>query len=84
MKNDCIEISRNDRKESLPDVAYNSAEDSFFVFWAAAPGEESQTADFFISGQYPEIGSVGACYQRRLIRRIQIEYNISPIKRAKK
>ena len=51
MKNKCIEISSNILKKSLPDVAYNSEEDNFFVFWAAAPGEESQTADFYISGQ---------------------------------
>jgi hypothetical protein len=57
MKNNCIEISSNDLKKSLPDVAYNSVEDNFFVFWAAAPGEESQTADYFISGQ--KISSFG-------------------------
>jgi len=57
MKNNCIEISSNDLKKSLPDVAYNSLENNFFVFWAAAPGEESQTADYFISGQ--KISSVG-------------------------
>jgi len=57
MKNNCIEISSNDLKKSLPDVAYNSVEDYFFVFWAAAPGEESQTADYFISGQ--KISSLG-------------------------
>ncbi len=51
MKNNCIEISSNDLKKSLPDVAYNSVENNFFVFWAAAPGEESQHADYFISGQ---------------------------------
>ena len=51
MKNNCIEIASNDLKKSLPDVAYNAAEDSFFVFWAATPGEESQTAHNFISGQ---------------------------------
>jgi hypothetical protein len=57
MKNNCIEISSNDLKKSLPDVAYNSAENNFFVFWAAAPGEESQTADYFIYGQ--KISSFG-------------------------
>jgi len=51
MKNNCIEISSNDLKKSLPDVAYNSVENNFFVFWAAVPGEESQTSDNFISGQ---------------------------------
>ena len=51
MKNNCIEISSNNLKKSLPDVAYNSVENNFFVFWAAAPGEKSQTADYFISGQ---------------------------------
>ena len=57
MKNNCIEISSNDLKKSLPDVAYNSVENNFFVFWAAAPGEESQTADYSISGQ--KISSLG-------------------------
>jgi hypothetical protein len=51
MKNNCIAISCNDLKKSLPDVACNSAENNFFVVWAAAPGEESQAADYFISGQ---------------------------------
>ena len=36
MKNNVIEISCNDLKKSLPDVAYNSQEDTFFVFWAAS------------------------------------------------
>ena len=57
MKNNCIEISCNDRKKSLPDVACNSAENNFFVVWAAVPGEESQTADNFIYGQ--KISSLG-------------------------
>ncbi len=47
----CIEISSNDRKESMPDVAYNSQDNTFFVVWAAVPGEESQTADYFVSGR---------------------------------
>ena len=51
MENNCIAISRNDLKKSLPDVAYNSVENNFFVFWGAAPGDESQTADYFLSGQ---------------------------------
>jgi hypothetical protein len=51
MKNACIEISQNDRKKSLPDVTCNSAENTFFVVWAAVPGEESQTFDNFIFGQ---------------------------------
>jgi hypothetical protein len=51
MKNNYIEISKNDLKKSLPDVVYNSVENTFFVFWTAAPGEESQTAESFISGQ---------------------------------
>ena len=41
----------------MPDVAYNSAENNFFVFWASSPGDESQTADYFISGQ--KISSLG-------------------------
>jgi hypothetical protein len=51
MKKDCIEISINDHRKSLPDVAYNSVQDIFFTVWAAAPGDESQTADYFVSGQ---------------------------------
>jgi len=51
VKNTVIEISCNDLKKSLPDVAGNSAESTFFVVWAAVPGEESQTADNRICGQ---------------------------------
>jgi hypothetical protein len=51
MKNNCIAISSNDLKKSLPDVAYNSVENNFFVFWSAAPGDQSQSADYFLSGQ---------------------------------
>ena len=57
MKNNCIEISSNELKKSLPDVACNSVENNFFVFWAAVPGEGSQTADNFICGQ--KISSLG-------------------------
>jgi len=51
MKNDFITISSNNLKKSLPDVAYNVKEDAFFAFWAASPGDESETADYFIAGQ---------------------------------
>jgi hypothetical protein len=51
MKKNIIEISCNDMKKSLPDVACNIAENTFFVVWAAVPGEESQTAYNFICGQ---------------------------------
>ena len=51
MKNDCIEIAINDHRKSLPDAAYNSAQDAFFTVWTAAPGEKSLTADYFVSGQ---------------------------------
>jgi len=51
MKNDCIEISVNDYRKSLPDVALNSKRNEFLVVWAAAPGEESQTFEYLISGQ---------------------------------
>lgn len=51
MNNNCIAIADNALKKSLPAVACNSAENTFFVFWAAAPGEGSQTGDYFISGQ---------------------------------
>lgn len=46
-----IEIAANDLRKSLPDVAWNAAEDSFFAVWAAAPGMESDSADYFIYGQ---------------------------------
>jgi hypothetical protein len=45
-----IEIARNDQRKSLPDVACNEAEDTFFAVWAAAPGENSQSADYRIGG----------------------------------
>ncbi|MBN2109104.1 MAG: hypothetical protein JW832_16880 [Deltaproteobacteria bacterium] len=51
MKKTVIEISRNDLRKSLPDVACNEAEGTFFAVWAAAPGMESSSADYFISGQ---------------------------------
>jgi len=51
MKNDCIEIAINDHRKSLPDAAYNSAQDVFLTVWTAAPGEKSLTADYFVSGQ---------------------------------
>ena len=51
MEKIAIEISRNALKKALPDVACNSAGDTFFAVWAAAPGAESTTADYFISGQ---------------------------------
>ena len=56
-KKNPIAISDNDLKKSLPDVAYNSEENNFFVFWAAVPGEDSQTTDRFIYGQ--KISSFG-------------------------
>jgi len=51
MENDCIEIAINDHRKSLPDAAYNSAQDVFLTVWTAAPGEKSLTADYFVSGQ---------------------------------
>ena len=51
MKNIPITISRNDLRKSLPDVACNEAEDAFLAVWSAAPGMESSSADYFISGQ---------------------------------
>jgi uncharacterized protein YlbG (UPF0298 family) len=57
ISNNSIEISTNDFKKSLPDVAYNSADNNFFVFWAATPGAKSQAADNFIFGQ--KISSFG-------------------------
>jgi hypothetical protein len=51
MKINAIEIASNDLKKSLPDVACNAAENTFFAVWAAAPGEKSQTSDYFIFGR---------------------------------
>jgi len=51
MKNNCIEISVNDHRKSLPDAALNSVTNEFLVVWAAAPGEESKTFEYYISGQ---------------------------------
>jgi hypothetical protein len=51
MKNNVIKISCNDLKKSLPDVTCNSAENTFFVVWAAVPGAESRTADNVICAQ---------------------------------
>ena len=54
-KKNPISIADNILKKSLPDVAYNSVDDNFFVFWAAAPDNESTT--YYISGQ--KISSTG-------------------------
>jgi hypothetical protein len=51
MKIKAVTVSRNDLRKALPDVACNEAEDAFFAVWAAAPGEHSTTAEYFISGQ---------------------------------
>ncbi len=44
-------ISRNNFKKSLPDVAYNSVDDNFFAFWAAAPDSNSDGDDNYIVGR---------------------------------
>jgi len=51
MQNKIIEIATSDLRKSLPDVAWNATEDSFLAVWAAAPGTESDNADYFIAGQ---------------------------------
>jgi len=51
MKNKPIIISSNDRRKSLPDVAWNEADGTFFTVWASAPGMESTAADYCIAGQ---------------------------------
>ncbi len=51
MENKNLEISCNDQRKSLPDAAWNTRDDTFFAVWAAAPGEESTTFDYAISGQ---------------------------------
>jgi len=52
-----IEICQNTYRKSLPDVAA-ADDDTFFVVWAAAPDEESPTADFAIVCQ--KVSSTGA------------------------
>jgi len=51
MQNPSINISSNDLRKTLPDAAWNATEDTFLTVWAAAPGMESSSADYFISGQ---------------------------------
>ena len=51
MENKIIEIASNDLRKALPDVAWNADEDSFFAVWAAAPGMESNSADYSIAGR---------------------------------
>jgi len=46
-----FEIAANDLRKSLPDVAWNSTEDSFFAVWPAAPGMESDSAHYFLCGR---------------------------------
>jgi len=50
-------ISVNDLKKSLPDIVYNSVDDNFFAFWAAAPGDDSTSTDNYILGR--KISSAG-------------------------
>ena len=52
-----IEICQNTYRKSLPDVAA-ADDDTFFVVWAAAPDEESPTADYAIVCQ--KVSSTGA------------------------
>lgn len=51
MQKTIIEIAANELRKSLPDAAWNSAEDSFFAVWPAAPGMESDSADYVIAGR---------------------------------
>ena len=51
MQKTMIEISANDLRKALPDTAWNAAEDTFLAVWAAAPGMESNSFDYFVSGQ---------------------------------
>lgn len=51
MKKTYLEIAKNELKKSLPDLAYNSEEDTFFVSWAAAPSEVSEKFEYLIAGQ---------------------------------
>jgi hypothetical protein len=46
-----VTISQNEMRKSLPDVAYNSQDDSFFAVWPAVPGPESTITDNYIYGQ---------------------------------
>ena len=51
MENKIIEISSNDLRKALPDVAWNAAEDTFFAVWAAAPGMESSSSITLFQGR---------------------------------
>jgi len=51
MQNTSINISSNNLRKALPDAAWNAAEDTFLAVWAAAPGMESSSADYCVSGQ---------------------------------
>ena len=51
MQKTIIEIASNDLRKALPDAAWNAVEDSFFAVWAAAPGMESNSADYSIAGR---------------------------------
>ncbi len=46
-----IEIAVNDLRKSLPDIAWNACEDSFFAVWSAAPGMENDSAAYSIAGR---------------------------------
>lgn len=54
-----IDIARNESRKSLPDVAINEATSSFLVVWASAPGENSTSFDYAISGRI--ISCFGQC-----------------------
>jgi hypothetical protein len=51
MHNKIIDISSNDLRKALPDVAWNATNDTFLAVWAAAPGMESTNFDYYVSGQ---------------------------------
>ncbi len=44
-------VSSNDFKKSLPDAAYNSNDNNYFVFWAAVPNADSTDTNTYIMGQ---------------------------------
>ncbi len=58
-------ISRNFFKKSLPDVAYNSVDDNFFAFWAAAPESSNSGDDNYIIGR--KISSSGEIHGEPVI-----------------
>lgn len=46
-----LDIATDDMRKSLPDVAWNEADDTFFAVWAGAPGEHSENFEYAVRGR---------------------------------